>query len=399
MKKIYLLLLFVVIHITMAANTLQYCGVPQCKICTLQQLGQATELVSLVSNKHHQLDIAGSCKTSCCIYVITCKNKECQKAYVGLTKNPLNKHLSGHRANIINKTEGQAMYEHFCNVHNISDMMIQPLEVVQDPKKLRDREKYWICELNTAYPYGLNDRLDFGSIHDTIIHFHSNSDTPIYSIFNKVKNDRVKTSKKPKAHPIASHNSLFSPESFINGLTCKISPNIVHECKVEIMKLKISKIRQILLFLSKSIDEGNTKPSMHNEHIYHIVKDICLHKVIQSRGSTTKKSRDNFIVIKYSNRFIDSISIPKLLHSSDIQELFPIKNENFSCPSISYQYSKTIRSSITNYKDISDTNSKIPVCQCHNYPQKFIDPHHKHILTGDLSIIKHKQLRNLLKKA
>ena len=65
-----------------------------------------------------------------------------------------------------------------------------------------------------------------------------------------------------------------------------------------------------------------------------------------------------------------------------------------TCP---YKYSKTIRSNITNYRNISFSDST-PTCHCHLYHPRFIDSHHKHIITGDLSIIKNVALRNLLSK-
>ena len=95
---------------------------------------------------------------------------------------------------------------------------------------------------------------------------------------------------------------------------------------------------------------------------------------------------------------MDCVDLSKLLHKNTVKSLFPNKNDQFSCPTISYKYSKTIRSSITNYKELfTDSNSNY-VCSCENYDSKFIDPQHQHIITGDLSIVKTKQLRDLLAK-
>ena len=44
------------------------------------------------------------------------------------------------------------------------------------------------------------------------------------------------------------------------------------------------------------------------------------------------------------------------------------------------------------------TNYKLlPGCDCKN--SKFCDPHHGHIVTGDLKVIKNKKLRSLLSKS
>ncbi len=40
--------------------------------------------------------------------------------------------------------------------------------------------------------------------------------------------------------------------------------------------------------------------------------------------------------------------------------------------------------------------AELPQCNCNDSP--FADPHHKHICTGDLGLIKNKTLRNLIAK-
>ena len=88
------------------------------------------------------------------------------------------------------------------------------------------------------------------------MHFHSNSDTPIYSIFNKVQNNRVKCKKRPKddnsTTPI--QQLAFIPKTVVDNLVSRTSKNIVYDCKVTVMKLKNSQVRNLLLFLYKSIE-------------------------------------------------------------------------------------------------------------------------------------------------
>ncbi len=67
-----------------------------------------------------------------------------------------------------------------------------------------------------------------------------------------------------------------------------------------------------------------------------------------------------------------------------------------------YQRSKSIGSVIFNYKDTinevktSDWKLDDSICNCRN--SVFCDPHHQHIVTGDLRIIKNRKLRDLLRK-
>ena len=85
--------------------------------------------------------------------------------YVGFTTTKLNKRLAGHRANMLNGTEGEIMFNHFTKHHRISDMIIKPIDFcVQEV--IRSKEKIGIQELNTVFPYGLNSRIDIAGIHD-----------------------------------------------------------------------------------------------------------------------------------------------------------------------------------------------------------------------------------------
>ena len=67
-------------------------------------------------------------------------------------------------------------------------------------------------------------------------------------------------------------------------------------------------------------------------------------------------------------------------------------------PMVVYKLTDTIRSKLFNYKDfvqsldvdlfLSDNN--IPPCECENSP--FVNSHHNHIITGDLSIVQDEKL-------
>ena len=73
--------------------------------------------------------------------------------------------------------------------------------------------------------------------------------------------------------------------------------------------------------------------------------------------------------------------------------------------SLSYKLGNTIRNKILNYKktvesvfvddEISFALDSEP-CDCEN--SQFCDPHHKHVITGDLRIVENSKLRQLLTK-
>ena len=126
-----------------------------------------------------------------CIYMISCKTHKCHMKYIGFTTTKLNKRMSGHHANIINGTEGFVMLNHFTKHHNITDMVIKPIDIC-DSKILYKREQFWIQELNTIFSYGLNSRIVIEDIHDSYSHMKNNNAKPIYKAFNTVKNNRTK---------------------------------------------------------------------------------------------------------------------------------------------------------------------------------------------------------------
>ena len=55
----------------------------------------------------------------------------------------------------LNGTEGIVMLQHFTKIHDITDMIIKLLEFWEG-KFLRAREEFWMQQLNTIFPYGLN---------------------------------------------------------------------------------------------------------------------------------------------------------------------------------------------------------------------------------------------------
>jgi len=78
--------------------------------------------------------------------------------------------MNRHRTSIINKHAG-LVAQHFNNGScSIEDVCVQPIEQItgdgRDPdigKARKFREAYWMKELRTVFPYGLNDRCN-GSI-------------------------------------------------------------------------------------------------------------------------------------------------------------------------------------------------------------------------------------------
>ena len=371
---------------------LEYCNIKQCKICRLQVLDTNTEFVSNLAIKKFKFTGEGSCKSKDCVYMISCRHPECQMKYVGFTTTPLNKRLAGHRANIVNHTEGVIMFNHFTRVHGITDMIIKPLEFC-DKEFIRAKEKFWMQELNTIFPYGLNNRIDIKGIHDAFQHTKSNSNIPIYSLFNTVKNNRTKRGGGT-AVDIDAPSLTFEPEEFISEIDNSNSQSIANKCRKEIMKLKVKVIYKLLLFVTNQLISSNTVYST-NEYLLFVIRDLCLYRILTSNPKS-KIKYDQFVTFSYANRLLDKINISKLIHSNGSRNLYPA-NDYLSKTGVSFQYSNTIRSKVTNYKEsVCNFDNNIQ-CSCDNYRQ-FIDIHHGHVITGDLNIINNGELKDLFQK-
>lgn len=372
---------------------IRYCNTPQCKICRLNVLDTDIDFYSNLAVKKYTFNGEGSCKSKNCIYLISCKHPGCQMKYVGFTTTPLNKRLSGHRANIINKTEGVVIAKHFTKVHNITDMIIKPLEYC-DGKVLRAKEKFYMQELNTIFPYGLNNRIDIGGIHDASQHVESSSNVPIYTLFNFVKINRTK--RGSRSNNTNNTNIHFSATSFINDLAESNTQHLAKKSRLEIMRLKIKTVHELLIHISYLLI---TQAVIYqgNEYLLLILRDLCLQRIHKSKP-TTKGKYDRFFIVNYANRLMEQVYINNIIHRNSSYALFPVNKEYLQRTGVSYKYSNTIRSKVTNYKKtVLNGMTDNVQCACNDH-QEFIDQHHGHIITGNLQLIQNTEVRNLLKK-
>ena len=156
------------------------CNNTACEFCVRGSLDTNVKFYSNCTNKEYIVDFDVTCTTTCCIYLLSCRF--CNIKYVGKTWNSIRQRFNGHRGHLRCGTEAFAMYNHFCGPggHGISNMMIKPIEVC-DKKDLIIREKFWIAELNTLFPYGLNMEANFKDVSDAYVLVTSNN--PSRSIY------------------------------------------------------------------------------------------------------------------------------------------------------------------------------------------------------------------------
>ena len=89
------------------------------------------------------------------------------------------------------------------------------------------------------------------------------------------------------------------------------------------------------------------------------------------------------------------------MRNNKVTSQIPIYFTSKDPPIIGYRFNNSIAGKLFNYKEtlkedeVQDFIDGRLTCECHN--SEFKDNIHNHIITGDLSIIKNIQLRNLVK--
>ena len=176
--------------------------------CDKETFGDNTQFSSFVTHTNYNVDIPNThnlppCKLDNVVYLITCS--ECGIQYVGLTKNCLGVRACNHRSQSLKENSQQLVHKHFhkgCDSagggsqdsgnskskrlgrrekddgmgghglekrvsgcrsgfderakFTVIDRISDPSHYSNPDKELRDREIYWMEEMQTVYPLGLN---------------------------------------------------------------------------------------------------------------------------------------------------------------------------------------------------------------------------------------------------
>ena len=105
----------------------------------------------------------------------------------------------------------------------------------------------------------------------------------------------------------------------------------------------------------------------------------------------------------FRHKIIQDLGLSRIFRDESLLEALP-KNVTLKNPTIVYRLGKTIRGKIFNYRqtlanlDVDNFIANYDNLQCGCETSKFKDPHHNHIITGDLSIVEHGELRKLMQE-
>ena len=142
------------------------------------------------------------------------------------------------------------------------------------------------------------------------------------------------------------------------------------------------------------------------DHIVVLVKDLIAFRKRTSPMVTDdvvkgSKKVGGFMTVRYHNKGIEMLELPKILHSKSVMNTIPQFLSNRKPPRVSYSYTKTIASRVFNQKKVVeklDFDSGTEDMQCDCSTCKYCYEPAGHVVTGDLSIIRDAKLRALVEK-
>ena len=266
------------------------------------------------------------CKSKNIVYLITCKI--CAAQYVGETVREFGVRMREHWDKIRKCDKSQIVYSHFQSDERhkscrIEDMLhFQIIEKIktedianQDDGLIRkrrlEREMFWIAKLRTAYPLGLNDRLQAlglaGNATDGTF-----KDFNFYRVCNlldgKRKKNRGRRLRKKKAKVDESQFELFKQE-LIDAVNTNVEQIIARRARA---------------FLEKFTDSRPFK-ELRKE-----IRCLIENKVAYARKIRPEKKEIDKITWKvdFSHKILGEVNIQSLYGLREMKELLPTQLRN-----------------------------------------------------------------------
>ena len=266
------------------------------------------------------------------IYLLTCEN--CQIQYVGETGQKLSRRTGQHRRSIekYGSSSCRLINEHF-TTENCKDkkFSVQIIEILKDngaqsTKIRREREKFWIKELHTLSPYGLNIRLENAE----------NSNNAAETMMHSTRR-RTKRGKKHK--PIAWNEDDVL--RMIKALNVDMEDNRqkgIFTCRKLICTMSIKTIK----IMEKIIHDYATYKIKLHYLLVPIYNDMITFKnqktnrmIIHERG--IKRKQKEIVVMEFVNKGMEMINLPGIFRKPEINDLLPGQLKN-ATTTIAWKY-------------------------------------------------------------
>lgn len=356
---------------TLQQNHFQGCGKKDCRVCEHYDYNFINGYGKFVYETVNENNKTINCYSENVVYQIFCN--KCNYSYVGETGRTLKKRFSEHLYHIGRGRLDTLLVAHFSKVHSKQDVRIRVVHKLHDgcPDGTRlDAEDFWIHQLMTIYPFGLNDKITGMSVFASDL--TNNTERNIHHFFsNPIPVKRKSKNKNNSAEKVTKYNS--NDINMNNYELIRKLPNIFYSTK----KNKINDIKTSIL--SK------------DDHMLRLASEI----LTKIKNKKHVKSKDEiiplYIPVEFPNSVIDQLGLRNMVHDSVIERDIGIKKNNLKIVPI-YKLPKTNFVRFSNYNSILrtlETESLIKVlrdsCDCCNSTYK--DPFYNHILTGNTNVI------------
>ena len=392
--------------------TISRCADRRCKTCP--KLNCSKNIKCSVTNRTFEvINPSGenlNCHSQNLIYLLNCYF--CFTQYVGETVTPLHIRMNGHRTSkegcehIINHSK------HSCEGHNFTCQILEKLpgsgydingEVDENMTERRlERENFWILKFRTLFPYGLNEKLS-GKLSNS-----SKVETAVGRFYPPIPRNGIRpirSRKQGNNREIIKTTQDFFCE--INDILKNKLSEAFNQIRIILNNTKKGLLKEIAYAIHNR-DEG-IQFLNNREQFYLYILDVIDTKFLKPENKeNTKRVPKNVCVIDFVNKGVEDIHIGSIFRLPDVISMLPNSlqtDDNVPVPTM--RLTNTIRSKILNYKetvkslsievdeDVSFIRNQYE-CSCEN--SEFCDPHHKHIVTGDLRFIQNAKLRKLFSK-
>ena len=270
------------------------------------------------------------------------------------------------------------------NVKNVPYVQNQDQGLIK--KRRLERELYWIAKLRTAYPLGLNDRLQALGISGNATD-RDFKDFNCFRIANILDTKPKKNRGRRKAKKKGNVNSDdFEP--FKNELESTFENN--------------GRLLEGVILRKKRIFLEKFAKSRFFGLLPREVRYILENRLDYTRKLRPSKKKIDFVMwkIDFSHKILDVVNIQSVFFMKEVNKLLPSQLQNKSITRPVFSYGRTIGSKILNYnkclreaEDLSYADIEGMECDCAQ--DEFVDNHHGHITTGNLDIVRNDKLRQL----
>ena len=355
-----------------------------------------------------------TCHSQNIIYLLTCQH--CGIQYIGETILPF------HKRNNLHRTEPNQHIEFHidtsCPNYWFSYQIIEKLpgngynedgsidEAMSQIRK--DKEDVWIKKMRVLFPYGFSEKARDKNNNCSIIHKAVGKSYKGYPITRRgSRPTRNRENRNNKSSNITCND-------FFTNLDSILQMDLLHSfyrIRVLLDQAKKKTLKEIA-FRIHNRSEIHLHEKRQQWYLY--ILDIIDTKLLQVEPEVPKKKvPENICTIKFINKGMDLINLSELLRQQDVLQSLPENLQDESRqPQVVMKLESPIRHKIMNYEDTvrsikhlqdedisftinSYSNSLFP-CFCSE--STFCDPHHKHIVTGDLRFITNVKLRKLFSK-